>query len=90
MAAGPEGDPLPGVDEFVIASDTVVALAVKPLIIIPVLTLVSWLLLQALLLFSPLRVVTALEANELFNHAQATYGTATISLGKDRKLQWAL
>lgn len=78
-AVGSDGQPSPGVDEFVIWSSHVRTLSVLALIIIPVMTLVMWLIVYALtnLPFSWYRI-QALQATVLYSclHEKATGHTS--------------
>ena len=63
LARDESDNPKPGVGDFVVWSFDVTTLSVKAIIIIPVLSLISWLLALGLLRWSPLAVVNALDAS---------------------------
>ncbi|KAK4216231.1 hypothetical protein QBC37DRAFT_338224, partial [Rhypophila decipiens] len=55
----------PDVGQFIVFSDQVASLSLTLVILIPFLTLASWLLMQALLAFTPLKLTKAMEPTEL-------------------------
>ena len=88
MARDAAGHPLPGVSDFVVFSEDVVALDLTAVIAIPVFALGSWLLLQLLLAWSPLRVANAMEANELLKYTRQMCDVLTVQTGEDGKPRW--
>jgi len=65
LAIDESGNIKPGVADFVVWSPDITTLSVKAIIIIPVLSLVFWILALSLLRWSPLRSVNALDATVL-------------------------
>ncbi|KAK0745730.1 hypothetical protein B0T18DRAFT_428829 [Schizothecium vesticola] len=65
LAIDESGNVKPGVAEFVVWSPDITTLSVKAIIIIPVLSIVFWLLALGLLRWSPLKSVNALDATVL-------------------------
>lgn len=65
LAFDENGNIKPGVADFVVWSPDITTLSVKAIIIIPVLSLVFWLLALSLLRWTPLKMVNALDATVL-------------------------
>ncbi|KAK3356432.1 hypothetical protein B0T25DRAFT_629825 [Lasiosphaeria hispida] len=65
LALDDSAQPKPGVADFVVWSTDVTTLSVKAIIVIPVLSLFFWALVIALLNWSPLQSVNALDAVEI-------------------------
>ncbi|KAK0702339.1 hypothetical protein B0H67DRAFT_500556 [Lasiosphaeris hirsuta] len=65
LALDDSAQPKPGVADFVVWSTDITTLSVKAIIIIPVLSLFFWVLVIALLNWSPLQSVNALDAVEI-------------------------
>jgi len=82
LALDDNGNPQPGVGDFVIWSTDISTLSIKSLIIIPVLSLVFWLLALGLLTWSPLKSVNALDATVLHRTLEEKYPEARPHAGK--------
>ncbi|KAK4447844.1 hypothetical protein QBC34DRAFT_354455 [Podospora aff. communis PSN243] len=82
--------PRPGVDDFVVFSNNVVALSLTTAIIIPVLTLGSWLLMHLMLGLTPLKMAAAMESIELFKAVKDHYGEPTVHLTDNGAPKWTL
>lgn len=59
----------PGMDDFVVYTEEVVALYVPALILIPALALGTWVLMIVLLAWTPLKLARSMEATQIFQEA---------------------
>lgn len=82
LALDDNGNPKPGVGDFVIWSTDISTLSIKALIIIPVLSLVFWLIALGLLTWSPLKHVNRLDATELHRTLEEKYPEWRLHVGK--------
>ncbi|KAK0611369.1 hypothetical protein B0T14DRAFT_326694 [Immersiella caudata] len=80
--------PRPGVEEFVVFSNNVVALSLTTAVLIPVLTLGSWLLMHLMLGLTPLKMAAAMESVELFKAVKNHYGEPTVHLTEKGAPKW--
>ncbi|KAH8888942.1 hypothetical protein GQ53DRAFT_767084 [Thozetella sp. PMI_491] len=85
------GNPLPGVDGFVVYSSNVVALSVRVLIIVPTVTFACWLLTLITLKLTPLKLSTAMEVSTLFQELRDQFPEANIHINTTtNKAGWYL
>ncbi|KAM7206274.1 hypothetical protein V8F33_000560 [Rhypophila sp. PSN 637] len=80
----------PDVGQFIVSSDQVASLSLTLVILIPFLTLASWLLMQALLEFTPLKLTKAMEPTELLRAVRGQFGDPTLYIDVDGKEKWKL
>ncbi|KAM7218824.1 hypothetical protein V8F06_005838 [Rhypophila decipiens] len=80
----------PDVGQFIVFSDQVASLSLTLVILIPFLTLASWLLMQALLEFTPLKLTKAMEPTELLRAVRGQFGDPTLYIDIDGKEKWKL
>jgi len=82
--------PRPGIEDFVVFSDQVATLSLTRVILIPVLTLGSWLLMHMMLGLTPLKIAAAMESIELFQAVRQHYGEPTVHMADDGIPKWKL
>lgn len=82
--------PQAGAADFVVFSEDVVALSLTVVILIPVLTLTSWVLMHVLLNFTPLKLNTAMESIELFQAVKQRFGEPALYLDRNGVPTWRL
>ncbi|KAK0649255.1 hypothetical protein B0T16DRAFT_372167 [Cercophora newfieldiana] len=83
-------NPRPGVEEFVVFTNKAVALELTTTILIPILTLGSWLLMHMMLGLTPLKMAAAMESIELFKAVKSHYGEPAVHLAEDGVPKWTL
>ena len=81
---------LPGVADFVVFSDQVASLSLALIILIPFLTLASWILMHTLLVYSPLKLTRAMEPTRLLQAVRGQFGEPTLYIDDDGKQSWKL
>ena len=89
MARDDSNNTLPGVGDFVVFSDQVASLSLTLIILIPFLTLASWILMHVLLVYSPLKLTQAMEPTRLLQ-AVRQFGEPTLYIDDDGKQSWKL
>jgi len=82
--------PQPGAADFVVFSEDVVALSLTVVILVPILTLTSWVLMHVLLNFTPLKLNTAMESIELFQAVKKRFGEPALYLDRKGVPTWRL
>ncbi|KAM7208433.1 hypothetical protein V8F20_001114 [Naviculisporaceae sp. PSN 640] len=80
----------PDVGQFIVFSEHVASLSLTLIILIPFLTLGSWLLMYALLEFTPLKLTKAMEPTELLRAVKGQFGEPTLYIDHDGKEKWKL